>query len=618
MSPHMRTILFRSSFQFKLLFIFTLLTGLCSVSVTSLHIVFEIAEYRRNISEKLQLESHHLAETIRLPLYAENRATLQQFAEKALHIPEVRAVMISNGAGKVLAVAQLPVIDTKTETIKVEADIHGTGMASSPDSAISGGSDPTAALIGKVRLERGTDDLSRRIHRLVLVSSGIALAFWLTVSLLCHLALRKVTRSFKTLMHGIATMQGGDMSSRIEVVSDDEPGIAANAFNELAVSLHRRDEENQQLHQELRDREQHLKLLLEITERDTRIRLSMASANAFLFAWDIDLTTKIISYSDGVEHVFDTEILKDDFYDLKKLASRIHEKDLVRLRSFDSGAVSLDEQFRIKVIDESYIWVEIHGKIIYEDQGKPVRVVGIGQNITERKQLEVAQRRVNALAQDLALAEERERYRIAEELHDEVGPNLLFCLIKLESLRSMSPDQAYYDQIEPIEDIISLSIEELRSLTFQLRPPILSTAGFMPALKWLVNEFHDKYGIEVSIAATTTEHQMDIECRSTLFQVVRETLVNIIKHAGTKQAAISIEKSAGKIIVTVQDHGIGFDPAVKLIPKSDTQGFGMFNIGQKIEHIGGSIVFDSRPGAGTLVTITVPERITAGNTGDTV
>ena len=607
MLSHMRMLHFRSSFQFKLLTVFTLITGLASIIVTSLYIFTEFKEYRDNVSSQLNLRAEHLAEMIRLPLYAENRPVLQQIVEETAHIPEMQAVIISDRAGNILASVQQSISNKNTGVIRATASVQNSRLSDSPVSAITGGGEPAAELIGTIHLERGTEDLTRMFHKLMVVSISLAIGFWLSVSLLCYFVLKKVSKSFNALMQGIHTMKGGDLTARIDVVSDDEPGMVARAFNDLAVTLHRRDEENEQLHQDLQDREQKLKELLTTTERDTRTRLSMAAANAFLFAWDIDLATGTISYSDGVERVFDTDTLNSDFYDVRKLASHIHEQDYARIEALDLSGISFDEQFRIKSPDGIFVWIEIHGKAVYGRHGEPARVVGIGQNITERKQLEVAQRRVNAMAQDMAFAEERERYRIAGELHDQVGPNLLLCLMKLDTLRSLLPDDANDDQIEPIEQIIDATIKEIRSLTFQLRPPILSTAGLVPALKWLSNEFQDKYGLEVTITDTVIQPQMAIEIRSTLFQIVREALLNVVKHAGTKKATVSIEQKAGVFIVTVQDNGIGFDPKLKLIPKNDTQGFGMFSIGQKMEHIGGSILFDSTPGVGTLVTISVPE-----------
>jgi signal transduction histidine kinase len=120
-----------------------------------------------------------------------------------------------------------------------------------PESTFGGPQDERGNLIGKVRVYRGTEDLSRTAHRLVATACALAILFWLLVSFSCYLLLRRVTRSFQALMQGLENMHCGDYASRIQVLSDDEPGRASASVNELAESLGQRDEENRRLTAEL-------------------------------------------------------------------------------------------------------------------------------------------------------------------------------------------------------------------------------------------------------------------------------------------------------------------------------------------------------------------------------
>lgn len=561
-----------------------------------------------------------MEESIRLPLYAENQALLLREAERVSHLPEITAVVITSSSGKVLV--NLHTLNNlgSDAIISKTAEVFSSNQATSVDDILISKTDSKPVLIGTVRLDRSTLDLSRNIRQFVLYSAGLALICWLAMLAAFYLILRKFTKSFNELMYGLSQMQDGDYSSRVRILSHDEIGRAGLAFNELAEKLHDRNLENIRLNQNLRESKLNLKTLLESNERDTQMRLSMASATALLFAWDINLMTGTITYSDSVESAFNNGPLSTDFYELSKLVLLFHDKDRDQVATLFEETIHqtglFDGQFRVKVDGETYVWIEAHGKVISGSQNEPGRIVGIGQNITERKQLEEAQRRVNTLAQNLALTEERERCRIAEELHDQVGPNLLLCMMKLDSLRSQLPADKLDEFVEPIETIIENSIQEIRSLTFQLRPPILATAGLTPALKWLANEYQEKFGLNVAITDNALPLMMDFDIRSTLFQVMRELLLNVIKHARTNQATIIIDREAAHIIAKVSDNGIGFDPASKFVPKSDSMGFGMFNIRQKIEHIGGSIEFDSKPGSGTLVTVTVPEQYVIEDTGE--
>lgn len=251
MSPYMQWSNFRTSFQFKLFFIFTLLTFLIACLLSTLYIVTEISQTRHVTNDRLRMQANKLADSIRLPLYAENRALLLQLAEQAAQAPEISAVVICAPDGRVLANIHSPNHPSSpTEVISQTIEVRSSPQVNSVESAMTGGRDTAAALLGTVRLEQGTVELSRTLHRVIILSISIATAFWLAVTLLCHVVLRRVTRSFTTLVHGINIMQSGDFSSRITIESDDEAGRAADAVNNLANALQQRSEENFRLQEE--------------------------------------------------------------------------------------------------------------------------------------------------------------------------------------------------------------------------------------------------------------------------------------------------------------------------------------------------------------------------------
>jgi signal transduction histidine kinase/CheY-like chemotaxis protein len=241
---------FCTSFQFKLFLIFTLLTFLIASLLSVLYIVTENHKARHLAAEQLQLRSQQLAESIRLPLYAENREMLRQLAEQAAQAAEIRAVVITAPDGRMLAGFYSPDYSTTAETISQSVAVQSNPQSDSVESSLTGGQNITNSPLGSVRMVRGTADLSRARLQVVMISTSAAIAFWLTVSLLCHLVLRRVTRSFNTLVHGIDAMQNGNFTSRIRIESDDEPGRAARAVNNLADVLQQRDEENRRLQEE--------------------------------------------------------------------------------------------------------------------------------------------------------------------------------------------------------------------------------------------------------------------------------------------------------------------------------------------------------------------------------
>lgn len=254
MSPLARWSNFRSSFQFRLSLVFTLLTAFISILLCALYITSAIKENRKHATENLHLFAHQLAESVRLPLYARNRETLLRLAAQAAAAPEIRGVVISAPDGRVLVDVHSPGHEPggsdHSGVISQTVEVKSSSLVDSVESSISGGRDASAVLIGTVRLERGTADLSRLTRRVVIVSVCSAFLFWLMLSLLSHLVLRRVVSSFNTLVSGIDAMQKGDYSTRIDIDSDDETGRAARAINNLAGALQQRTAEIRRLEEE--------------------------------------------------------------------------------------------------------------------------------------------------------------------------------------------------------------------------------------------------------------------------------------------------------------------------------------------------------------------------------
>jgi signal transduction histidine kinase len=243
------------------------------------------------------------------------------------------------------------------------------------------------------------------------------------------------------------------------------------------------------------------------------------------------------------------------------------------------------------------------------------------QDITERKRAEDALQKAHAelesrvrerteqltsLTAELSLAEEKERRRIATELHDQVGQTLVMSKIRLDSLSPDLPAGDFEASLGEIRQLITHSLEDIRSLTFQLSPPLLYEVGLEAAVEWLGEEFEEKYGFQVAFQDDGNRNPLDEETEVALYQMVRELLVNVAKHAKAKKVGISIEKVSGRIRINVVDDGMGFDAMNGMRPRK--RGFGLFNIRQRIEYMGGQLEVESRMGDGARVTLILPLR----------
>ena len=243
----------RFSFSFKLFATFTLLTALITTLFTILYISSEIDDKHAAYGEKAQILATNLAENARLPLYAENRAALMLLVTDAMLNPEIHQVAFSTRDGRVLADSHKQADHANPALIRKTAEVRSAPQIESAELAITANSSNTRALIGSVLLELAPAELAHLTRETAIKSFSLAFAFWVMVAAFAHVALRKATRSFSTLMAGIETMRAGNFAARIDVDSDDEPGRAAVAVNELAATLQERDRENARLHEELID-----------------------------------------------------------------------------------------------------------------------------------------------------------------------------------------------------------------------------------------------------------------------------------------------------------------------------------------------------------------------------
>ena len=230
------------------------------------------------------------------------------------------------------------------------------------------------------------------------------------------------------------------------------------------------------------------------------------------------------------------------------------------------------------------------------------------RDVSARKTMELERldfnTHMNNMAIEVSFAEERERNRIAGELHDQVGPNLLLSALKIDQLQVRLADTSYDSELDAAKNFITQAIGDIRSLTFQLRPPILASAGLEAALKWLAQDYEQLYGIHVKLQQGATPIPLEYGVRVTMFQAVRELLQNVVKHAAAEHVTITIGKNSGVLAVTVEDDGTGF-PALGNDAKHSNS-FGLFNIQQKVNYLGGQLQIDSLPGHGTRILISVP------------
>ncbi len=193
---------------------------------------------------------------------------------------------------------------------------------------------------------------------------------------------------------------------------------------------------------------------------------------------------------------------------------------------------------------------------------------------------------LRALAAELDQTEQRERRRFAQLLHDHLQQLLYAVRLKASILRRRIKSEDVLRLIEQMDDLLDQSIEASRSLTLQLSPPVVYDAGLPAALEWLSREMSAKQDLRVDLDLDPAANPVADDIRNLLFQATRELLFNVVKHARSNRALIKTGcDSTGRILVTVADEGIGFDPRRLQSRRASAAGFGLFSIRERLEYV---------------------------------
>lgn len=200
-------------------------------------------------------------------------------------------------------------------------------------------------------------------------------------------------------------------------------------------------------------------------------------------------------------------------------------------------------------------------------------------------------------------AEEKERKRIAADLHDGVGQMMSAAKMNLSAFENeiIFKDDAQKNTFERLIGLVDESCKEIRSVSHQMMPNALLKSGLASAVKEFLDKIDNRI-IKINLHSEGLQERLDGNTETVLYRVIQECVNNVIKHSGASNLDISLIKDADGIAATVEDNGKGFDTA----DKQKFEGIGLQNISSRVAFLKGTVDFDSAPGKGTLVAIHVP------------
>ena len=350
--------------------------------------------------------------------------------------------------------------------------------------------------------------------------------------------------------------------------------------------------------------------------RESEERLQSAMDAARMGAWQWEIQTGQVIWSSTLERIHcrrpgsfqgTFESVLEDF----------HPDDIAGFQQTVADALEnrrdLHVEYRIVTPEGPIRFLEAHGKLELA-AGQPLRLRGTCMDITARKMAEQASRDAassRALAAGLLRGQEEERRRLARELHDDFTQQVAVLTIEVdrlkEQLAAVPHSQGGLDRIR--ERLLQVS-DGMRRLSHQLHPPLLEYLGLGGAVRAECDTMKEAQGIQVDfLASPDLPDDIPRDISLALYRVVQEALQNISKHANTSRATLSLEYFSSEIRLRIQDQGAGFNPD----EVRAAQGLGLISMQERVRALGGTFEVQSRPGAGTALTVIVPLSSPAAN-----
>ena len=511
---------------------------------------------------------------------------------------------------------------------------------------------PDTSVLGAIKVSLDTTPLNDQTRQQTLFIGILGgLAFLIIGGGIAFALKRTVLNPLSRLAESTQRLSRGDLTARAKKDKNDEIGMLAQTFNEMAESVEYRTRELEASRQELaswnialedkiqqRTRElsalnaiittvgQSLNLERILKDALTKVLTVMEIEAGVVHLLDEKADQLIIMVHQGLSPEYVREILK-----LKRgenIAGRVIQSGepivvnnamdnpevtaMVGERGEFQSYVSLPVELKSNVLGTLSLASYTPNKFDLETVhllSAMGEAIGIGvENARATKSLEEMNRIREQLLEKLISAQEEERRRIARELHDEASQSLAALALNLEAVADTLPVR-YHDAKQKLDILKEQAIQTLggiRNLALELRPSALDDLGLSMAIDWYAKDYLVKRGLDVKIEVIGAKTKLPSYTETMLFRITQEALTNIVKHAEATQVRVQLQLSDSMAIVQVEDNGNGFDVEAALSEEGVRRNLGLHGMAERATLLGGTFTIRSQPGQGTRVHIEVP------------
>lgn len=366
-------------------------------------------------------------------------------------------------------------------------------------------------------------------------------------------------------------------------------------------------------------------------------QLLLALEGAQLGVFDINLITGETFWDERCRAIFG--VTPDEPASVEKWISIIHPEDRPLAADAFASATKPGSTGRYEVEnrviwpDGAIRWIATKGQVQFDEESgarTPVRLVGVVLDVSSHKQAEESlrqseerlrllnesleaqvterTRQVQSLSKALTLAEQRERRHLSRVLHEDLQQMLFGLEMTVYGMQQMSSEinPPRVTALENVRLLIKQAIHLTRTLAIELNPPVLRGDGLDMALGWLARHMEEMYGLHVDLEMRDPVEVHSEDKRVLLVQLVRELLLNVVKHADVQQAKVTVIEQNEHILIRVEDEGDGFDVTTVRQNRANYDTFGLFSVEERLRLFGGQLLIESSPGQGSRLTLLAP------------